>query len=70
MALFNRYGYQLFPQGNKIIHERWMTCSNVSNSNSEERSYTFDNGDDLLGKNDLSNGFEEHANIVATKQND
>ena len=47
-----------------------MFCSNVNKSNSEEKSYTFDHGDDLLGKNDLSNGFEEHANIVATKQND
>ena len=47
-----------------------MTCGPESKSKSEERGYTFMQGDDTLGMNDLTNGFEEHSSIAAAKQDD
>ena len=68
MALINQWGYLLFPNkgGREIIHdENWMFTSNKSGSTSVQKEYTFQQGDDDLGRPDYFNDFITHAAYTA-----
>ena len=64
MCIFNKYGYQLFPKrgGETIESEGWMSCTNVEQTFSAERFYTFDVTDMEAGKDAHTNDFLTHAN--------
>lgn len=66
MALFNEFGYQLFPvkNGPKAVHEAtWMYTKNVSGDSSTKKTYRFMKGDELLGREQFSNNFATHAGL-------
>ena len=68
MALINQWGYILFPNkgGQEIIHDKkWMFTSNKAGSTSEQKEYTFQQGDDSLGRPDYFNDFITHATRAA-----
>lgn len=67
LSVFNRYGYQLFPDkgAEQVERKDWMVIPAQSKKGCKQHRILFTEEDDKLGRDLIGNDFKQHVEFMA-----